>query len=264
MGRYVSEGLKNFLKLPGIEDALNAHDWKTIRTELLRFIINGEDITIEFIQVMHALGVEKEMFKAFQYIPSSSFWANSSLTNYDIPEGVDTIYEGAFAYCENLESIDLPNSIANIHNNAFVNCNKLKNVNLPDSLTFLGERAFFGSGLESIEISSNVTHLGAETFKNCDFLKSATINSSYLSEEMFKGCKALKDVKIGKNVKDIDAGVFMTCNNLHKIDYEGTSEEWKNIYILPSYNTKLFGLKIKCADGVTLKYSPFEEKWKAM
>ena len=264
MGRCVSEGLKNFLKLPGIEDALNAHDWKTIRTELLRFIINGKDITIEFIQVLYALGVEKEMFKAFQYIPSGSFWANSSLTNYDIPEGVDIIYEGAFGYCENLESINLPNSITNIHDNAFVNCNKLKNVNLPDSLTLLGERAFFGSGLESIEISSNVTRLGAETFKNCGFLKSATINSSYLSKEMFKGCKSLKTVKIGKNVKDIYTGVFVTCNNLHKIDYEGTSEEWKNIYILPSYNTKLFGLKIKCADGVTLKYSPFEEKWESI
>lgn len=235
---YASESLKNFLNSPGVKDALNAHDWKTIYEKLYK---NNYSIMPEFVRVLHALGVEKEMFGVLKFIPPNSFWRNSNITTYDIPEGVDCLYNKAFGFCENLESIKLPDSVDKIYNRAFEYDAKLKNINLPNSLTFLGDGAFFESGLESINVPSDVT-LGVEVFGNCSSLKSAIVNSSILSDNAFKRCKSLKTIRIGKNVREIGVGVFMGCNNLHKIDYEGTAEEWKHIYISPAYNTKLFGL----------------------
>ena len=247
---YASERLKNFLNSPGVKDALNTHDWETIRKKLSE---NNYSIMPEFVRVLHALGVEKEMFAAFKFIPPNSFWRNSNITTYDIPEGIDCLYDKAFGFCENLESIKLPDSVDKIYKRVFEYDAKLKNINLPNSLTFLGDEAFFESGLESVNIPSDVT-LGVGVFGNCSSLKSAMVNSSVLNDDTFKRCKSLKTVKIGKNVREIGVGVFTGCNNLHKIDYEGTAEEWKHIYICHEGNTKLFGLKIKCADGVTLKY----------
>ena len=248
---YASEKLKNFLNLPGVEDALNAHDWEAIHKKLSE---NNYSVMPEFVRVLHALGVEKEMFNAFKFIPPNSFWRNSNITSYDIPEGIDCIYNKAFGFCENLESIKLPDSVDKIYKRVFEYDAKLKNISLPNSLTFLGDEAFFESGLESINIPSDVT-MGVEVFGNCSSLKSATIDAKILNDGAFKRCKSLKTVKIGKNFKEIGAEVFLGCNNLCKIDYEGTAEEWKHIYILYEGNTKLCGLKVKCADGVTLKCS---------
>lgn len=246
----VGKVLKDFLNSPGIENALNAHDWKTIHKELSK---NEYNIMPEFVQVLHALGVEKEMFKAFGFIPIRSFWWNSRIIKYDIPEGIDCIYDKAFSFCMNLENVKLPNSMVKIYKDAFAGDAKLKDINFPNSLTFLGDDAFYMCGLESVNIPSGVT-TGTGVFSGCLSLKSATIDSKYLNNNIFKGCKSLKNVKIGKSVEEIDAGVFMGCNSLSKINYEGTAEEWKRIFITSENNTKLFGLKVKCADGVTLKY----------
>lgn len=57
-------------------------------------------------------------------------FANSQLRKIIIPEGVDTIKEGAFAGCRNIKSIYLPTSLKKVYPSIFAGCKSLKNVSV--------------------------------------------------------------------------------------------------------------------------------------
>ena len=59
-----------------------------------------------------------------------------------IPDGVTSIGERAFTWCESLESISIPDSVTNIESFAFSDCSSLKSITIPDSVTSIGWYAF--------------------------------------------------------------------------------------------------------------------------
>ena len=65
-------------------------------------------------------------------LKSIPFWAFrncDSLTNINfIPEGVETIGENAFGWCENVTSATIPSSVTSIGNYAFASCTKLQDI----------------------------------------------------------------------------------------------------------------------------------------
>ena len=127
-------------------------------------------------------------------------WADKSIANITIPEGVEEIGLGAFEDCRKLTSAKLPYSLKKIEEfafsstglvsiqipegveeidyRAFVNCHKLKSVQLPFSLKKIGEQAFAGTGLVSIQIPEGVTEIGSLAFFNSLFLRSIVIPST--------------------------------------------------------------------------------------
>ena len=66
-----------------------------------------------------------------------------------IPEGVTSIGEKAFAYCESLESITIPDSVASIGDGAFYYCSSLETITFGDSVVSFGDNIFTeGNGLQ--------------------------------------------------------------------------------------------------------------------
>ena len=57
-----------------------------------------------------------------------AFWGKSSLTSVVIPEGITSIGDSAFGYCENLTSIVIPESVKFIHTDAFLDSENLTNI----------------------------------------------------------------------------------------------------------------------------------------
>ena len=79
-------------------------------------------------------------------------------TTYRIPNGVTSIADTAFGYCNDLTEVTIPNSVTSIGNSAFISCSKLKTVN------YLGSKEDWNA----ITIGSDNTPL-----------TSATINYNY-------------------------------------------------------------------------------------
>ena len=52
-----------------------------------------------------------------------------------IPDGVTSIGDDAFSYCESLTSITIPDSVTSIGMNAFWGCKSLASTTMPDSVT---------------------------------------------------------------------------------------------------------------------------------
>ena len=71
-----------------------------------------------------------------------AYWGeNSEVT---IPEGVQSIGDCAFEYCNSLTSLTLPSSLQSIGNLAFYGCSSLTSLTLPTSLQSIGASAFWG------------------------------------------------------------------------------------------------------------------------
>ena len=63
--------------------------------------------------------------------------------SYSVPQGVESIGDGAFSGCYELTSVTIPGSVTSI-GNAFNGCVWLKSVTIPDSVTSIGDLAFLG------------------------------------------------------------------------------------------------------------------------
>ena len=147
-------------------------------TTVLRYV--GDESTVEV-----PLGVTNIATGAF---------ARTALANITIPQTVQTIGNGAFSDCLNLETVTLPQSLTSIEQYAFYGCKKLAGIALPDSLKSIGRNAFEEcSSLTEIEIPQGVTELDGK---------------------MFGGCTALKSVIIPQSVANISTFAFYGCTNV--------------------------------------------------
>ena len=185
-------------------------------------------------------------------IGNSAFYY-CDLKTIEIPEGVTTIGDGAFAECYKLTSVTIPNSVITIGSSAFSYCYKLSSVTIPNSVTTIGASAFsWCETLTSIEIPSSVTSIGSTLFEGCKVLATITVapeNSYYDSREdcnaiietatntliatcnnsvipcnvtsigmfAFTGCTKLTSVTIPQSVTSIGVFAFLYCEGLTSI-----------------------------------------------
>ena len=162
-----------------------------------------------------------------EQIPEYAFHL-TELTTVIIPDGIVTISDGAFSYCNNLTSVVIPDSVTNIGNRVFdgcpnltsagpigenyniqlgwsehipdsafryAGCNNLVSVTIPDGITSIGEYAFYGyTSLETIIISDNVTTIGDFAFYGCTSLENVIIPGSVtnIGDYVFSECSTLK------------------------------------------------------------------------
>jgi len=66
-----------------------------------------------------------------------------------IGEGITSIGENAFKYCDNLKEINLPSSLSEIKNFAFTKCSSLERVIIPKNVQRIGCNVFLGRGDET-------------------------------------------------------------------------------------------------------------------
>lgn len=106
------------------------------------------------------------------------YWLNyseggSDTTHINIPAGVTTVTDKAFANNDTITSVTIGNSVTFIGPRAFDNCSNLTTVTIGENsqLTSIGYQAFCGcSSLTSIYIPSSVTKIGFDAFRHCSNL----------------------------------------------------------------------------------------------
>ena len=141
------------------------------------------------------------------------------VTEVVIPDGVTSIGDWAFSYCESLSSITIPDSVESIGDSAFCGCYSLTGIIITDSVTSIGENAFFDCGsLTSITVPNGVTHIGDGAFDETQWRNDQKepfvilgngILYDYIGEDSI--------VNIPDNVTSIGEGVFFDCTNLTSI-----------------------------------------------
>ena len=168
-------------------------------------------------------------------ICDSAFAFCNNLTSVEIPDSVENIGDSAFEWCGRLESVNIPDSVTSIGSDAFSDCTGLTSVNIPDSVTYIGNYAFFGcEGLTSVTIPDSVTHIGDYAFKNCESLTSVEIPDSVesIGDHAFEGCEGLTSVNIPDSVTYIGKDAFYLCTGITEVhcDADPANLTWNDGY----------------------------------
>ncbi len=104
------------------------------------------------------------------------FFDCESLEKVRIPASVESIPYGLFTNCASLSEVELSEGLTVIETEAFWACESLRTLKLPASLVFLGDRAFYNSGLESISFPDKRVSTGENIFDFCE-----SLNTIYVS-----------------------------------------------------------------------------------
>ncbi len=126
--------------------------------------------------------------KSLKVIGYEAFAYYHNLTDIEIPEGVEAIYDAAFDGCASLRRLRLPEGVKRIGRKAFYNCDSLEEIELPESLEHIGDRAFDCCySLKRIRIPKGVSHIGYEAFSHCESLEEITVSEGSLHYESYEG-----------------------------------------------------------------------------
>ena len=206
----------------------------------------------------------------------SPFYENDKIKSVVISEGITSIGEFAFIYCNNLKSAILPTTLTAIKRNGFMphideyivhqNLYGLTEIAIPANVTEIGKYAFSGTAIQSVTIPESVTTVGGGAFGECQNLETVRYSGKAIGDRMFVRCIKLKNFTITKSTKEIVGGCFNYCDNLTFITYEGTISEWNAITKRTNWDGHTVGTtetpltKIQCLDGY-MQYDTETREW---
>ncbi|MBR2138088.1 MAG: leucine-rich repeat protein, partial [Bacilli bacterium] len=219
----------------------------------------------------------------------------SKIDTVYIPTTVETIKQGAFYGCENINNIyfSTVSNVKYIHDSVFRNCISLLEIELPNSLIYLGDNCFYScNNLNKITIDKNLSYLGSAAFAYCtiDDININNENSCYgflngilydkntnkliysnletssinipsfitsISDYAFCGNNNISEIKFN-NVEQIGDYAFINCANLEYIyNDDKVCRVNKNAFVGTKwFNNSDFELIV---GSVLLKYSDNEE-----
>ena len=125
------------------------------------------------------------------------------VSEYTIPDGVETIRTKAFYKCGKITKIHIPDSVKNIEEKAFFRCSSLSDLTLSKNVEIIAKDAFaYCSAISEINIPSTIKQIDTYAFYNCTSL--LTINVDAKESDVTLGDKwyptqnglAIKDLKI--------------------------------------------------------------------
>lgn len=104
---------------------------------------------------------------------------HTELTAITLPDTLEDIGRGAFAFCTGLTGMTIPSSVKEIGETAFYGCTGLKSVTLQEGLTAIGPYAFAAcTGLTGIVCPDSLTVIRDGAFSNCTALKDLTLSEN--------------------------------------------------------------------------------------
>ncbi len=149
-----------------------------------------------------------------------------SINKVIIADGVTTIGEYAFEYCDGLTSVTIPDSVTAINDMAFAECFSLTEITIPDSVHTIGSSAFNTcTALTSVIIPDGVITIRDGAFGFCTSLISVSIPNSVITidEFAFGACTSLTNVEIPASVTTICNNAFSSCTSLASVYFEGNA-----------------------------------------
>ncbi len=148
--------------------------------------------------------------KTVTTIKNYAFRQNIYLENVEILGEIKTIPSGLFNFCVSLTEFEIPSGVETIGENAFGGTG-LKEVVLPDSVKTVGNFAFYSCvHLSSFKSGAGLQSLGESALGECISLADITLNEGLttIGEACFSGCTSLKDISIPSTIETLESYVF--------------------------------------------------------
>ena len=188
-------------------------------------------------------------------IGDRAFYYCENLVDVTIPDSVIKFGTYAFANCgSNISYIDIPDGVISIGKHAFSSCTSLNNIVIPEGVTVISDGMFYNCySLTEIDIPSGVTSIGAEAFSNCTSLEKITISPdnqiTSIGASAFYKCHKLVTFEIPQGVTVINEETFYHCLN------------FTTVYIHNKVNTVHPSAFYYCDSLTDVYYNGTEDEW---
>lgn len=143
-------------------------------------------------------------------IGALSFIGLEHITSVSFPDSVTKIGALLFENCINLSSIKLPKDITALPIGVFQSCTALTEIEIPSGVTFIGERAFYCSGIKQIALPDAIVQIDRYAFSRCANLTELHFPASVaiLGESIVGACPQLKSLYFYGDFPECDRFVF--------------------------------------------------------
>ena len=145
----------------------------------------------------------------------NGFGLNQNVRYVNVPDGVTTIGDETFNG-STLVSIDLPNHLDLMGEGAFAYCNSLTRVAMPSSLDTMRKECFFScENLTSIDIPNGLRAIPPDAFNSCTSLSHITWGDAVetIGEAAFGDC-AFTDLIFPSTLRSIGLAAFPSYNGM--------------------------------------------------
>ena len=182
---------------------------------------DGESYTLADLGTCKELDIAIPEFyngKPITAIGQGAF-GNSNITSITMTDNIASIGAGCFKDCKELLSVVLSTKITRIENGTFNNCSKLTAVSIPNGVTYIGQAAFYSSGIISMSIPDSVTFVGHQAFCYCPNLKRIVLSSAIenIDSYAFAWNYSLEEVIIPEGCKRLSTCCFENNNMIQSI-----------------------------------------------
>lgn len=128
--------------------------------------------TVTFAEGSQLKSIERAAFYGTEH-------AHPRFKEIKIPDSVETIGNGAFYDCRDLERITLPSALQKLSNSTFYDCTALSEVTFPASLKTIEKSAFSGCrNLSKVKLPASLTTIQSYVFDRCSALKTVFYDGS--------------------------------------------------------------------------------------
>ncbi len=251
IGNNAFYGLTN-LKYLTMSGEVDGSAWFNIYLYGDEWIAGGADFSLDTLTLTgsYVLGgtVKREDGYSRCRIP-----AGRNARKVILSEGITSIGEYAFTYCQNLKELVLPASLQTIGAYAFNRCQGLEQLALPEGLQTIDAHAFEECrNLVDVTIPDSLQTLGQDCFKECNKLQlidMSKVPDTFIERQTYlTGMVAFPDwlVRATKGKAEIGWDLYQTDAD-YAVAY--VYQDWGNRWLLEAY--KSGKCSIVCQDTYT-------------
>ncbi len=156
---------------------------------------------------------------------------NCPLTEYSIPDSVETVGETGFYRSKKLVSVTLSENLTVLDSSSFASCKALTTVICNEKLSVIGNSAFAASSkLASIDLPDTLTEIQKSAFYACSNLVKIDVPEGVVTigDGAFSYCTKLTDITISSTVESIGVDVFESANALRKINVSAENKYYSD------------------------------------
>lgn len=212
-----------------------------------------DELTVE----LYAAGIDP--LRYMNYVPSQYLCGHTGkISRVVIPDNITGIGDRAFSGSDVLEYVKLSSDICTIGDNAFEYTPSLKEISIPEKLITISSNTFCHSGICKIKFHTEgqLSFISDNAFRGCGNLKEVEIPEGVvvLGNYSFYHCTGIKTVSLPNTLMSIGERAFENCISLELVQFNGTVEEFRNLYIgKRAFENCRSNISIVCSDGEYLE-----------
>ena len=173
-------------------------------------------------------------------IAFAAFQDDNWIETVDLPDSIRSIGGCAFAYCSSLRDINLPEGLQTIENEAFAST-EIQEIVIPSTVTAIGDDVFDQCGtLSKISVASGNTAYRVVNNALMDYGRTSLLRyppqvsatsfsvpdtTTEIRSTAFLGCGKLTSISLGEGVQRIGERAFVGCDHLTSIALPASLEE---------------------------------------